>query len=104
MSATLLDCSATTRSMSTPMCTLNCSNAFLSAQQYTAIGCTAPTDVMPLYIGRRNVEGGPRFDDIRHTSYRMLTGVEGAINDAWSYDAYVNFSRTNLSEVYQNDQ
>ncbi|TAJ94314.1 MAG: TonB-dependent receptor [Gammaproteobacteria bacterium] len=83
--------------------TLNCSNAFLSAQQFAAIGCTAPTDVVPLYIGRRNVEGGPRFDDIRHTSYRVLTGVEGAINDAWSYDAFVNFSRTLLSEVYQND-
>ena len=83
--------------------TLNCSNAFLSAQQFAAIGCTAPTDVLPLYIGRRNVEGGFRNDDITHTSYRILGGVKGDINDEWSYDAFVNVSRTILSELYNND-
>ena len=83
--------------------TINCSNAFLSAQQFAAIGCTAPTDVLPLYIGRRNVEGGPRNDDLRHTSYRVLGGIEGEINEAWSYDAYINLSRTIVGEVYNND-
>ncbi|OGT71790.1 MAG: TonB-dependent receptor, partial [Gammaproteobacteria bacterium RIFCSPLOWO2_02_FULL_56_15] len=83
--------------------TINCSNAFLSAQQFAAIGCTAPTDVLPLYIGRRNVEGGPRNDDLRHTSYRVLGGIEGEINEAWSYDAYINLSRTIFGEVYNND-
>ena len=83
--------------------TLNCSNAFLSAQQFAAIGCTAPTDVLPLYIGRRNVEGGFRNDDITHTSYRILGGLKGDINDEWSYDAFVNVSRTILSELYNND-
>ena len=83
--------------------TLNCSNAFLSAQQFAAVGCTAPTDVLPLYIGRRNVEGGFRNDDITHTSYRILGGLKGDINDEWSYDAFVNVSRTILSELYNND-
>lgn len=83
--------------------TLNCSNAFLSAQQFAAIGCTSPTDVLPLYIGRRNVEGGFRNDDITHTSYRGLGGIRGDINDEWSYDAFVNISRTSLNEVYNND-
>ena len=83
--------------------TLNCSNAFLSAQQFAAIGCTSPTDVLPLYIGRRNVEGGFRSDDITHTSYRGLGGIRGDINDTWSYDAFVNISRTLLSEAYNND-
>ena len=83
--------------------TLNCSNAFLSAQQFAAIGCTAPTDVLPLYIGRRNVEGGFRNDDITHTSYRILGGVKGDINDEWSYDAFVNVSRTLLNKLYNND-
>lgn len=82
--------------------TLNCDNAFLSAQQFAALGCVAGTTI-PLYIGRRNVEGGPRNDDIRHTSYRFLVGLKGSINDSWSYDAFANFSRTNLSEVYNND-
>jgi outer membrane receptor protein involved in Fe transport len=83
--------------------TLNCSNAFLSPQQFAAIGCTDPSDVVPLYIGRRNVEGGPRFDDLRHTSYRLLGGMRGDITDNWSYDVFANFSRLNRSQTYNND-
>lgn len=82
---------------------INCSNAFLSAQQFGAIGCTDPSDVVPFYIGRRNVEGGPRFDDIRHTNLRTLIGARGQLSDAWSYDAYYNTSRLRFSEVYRND-
>ena len=83
--------------------TLNCNNAFLSAQQFAAIGCTSPTDVLPMYIGRRNVEGGFRNDDITHTAYRGLGGIKGDVNDEWSYDAFVNISRTILNETYNND-
>lgn len=83
--------------------TINCSNAFLSPQQFDALGCTSPEDVAPFYIGRRAVEGGPRFDDIRHTSYRSLAGIRGEINDNWSYDAFANFARMIFSETYQND-
>ena len=83
--------------------TLNCSNAFLSAQQFAAIGCASPADVVPLYIGRRNVEGGFRKHDITHTSYRGLGGIKGNINDTWSYDAHVNISRTDYDAMYNND-
>ena len=83
--------------------TLNCSNALLSAQQFAAIGCTSPADVVPLYIGRRNVEGGFRNHDITHNSYRGLGGIRGDINDVWSYDAYVNISRTDYDAIYNND-
>jgi outer membrane receptor protein involved in Fe transport len=83
--------------------TLNCDNPFLSAQQAAAVGCTPGTVLTGVYIGRRNVEGGPRFDDLGHTSYRILAGVKGNINDDWSYDAFANFSRTERNEVYQND-
>lgn len=83
---------------------LNCSNPYLSSQQFTAIGCTSPTDVIsPLYIGRRNVEGGARVDDLRHTDYRILVGLKGDINQDWSYDAFANFSRTIRTERYEND-
>lgn len=83
--------------------TLNCSNAFLSAQQFAAIGCTDPSDVVPLYIGRRNVEGGPRFDDLSHTSFRLLGGMRGNITENWSYDVFANFSRLDRSQTYNND-
>jgi outer membrane receptor protein involved in Fe transport len=83
--------------------TINCSNAFLSAQQFGALGCTSPADVAPFYIGRRNVEGGPRIDDLRHTSFRMLAGLRGDITDNWGYDVSANFSRLSFSETYLND-
>ena len=83
--------------------TINCENPFLSAQQFNALGCTSPQDIVPFYIGRRNVEGGPRFDDVRHTSLRMLFGLRGDITENWSYDVSGNFSRMRFSEVYTND-
>ncbi|MEX2495740.1 MAG: TonB-dependent receptor [Woeseia sp.] len=82
---------------------INCDNPLLSAQQQSVIGCTAGVESVPWYIGRRNVEGGPRFDDIRHTSFRMLGGVRGDITDNWSYDASANFARLIYNEVYNND-
>jgi iron complex outermembrane recepter protein len=86
---------------------LNCDNPLISAQQSAAIGCTA-ADItagtsVPLFIGRRNVEGGSRNDDINHTSFRLLFGARGDINEDWRYDAFVNVSRTDLSELYSND-
>lgn len=66
--------------------TIPCYNPLLSAQQFTAMGCTDPSDVIGVYIGRRNVEGGPRFGDLRHTTYRGVFGLRGDINEAWRYD------------------
>jgi outer membrane receptor protein involved in Fe transport len=81
-----------------------CENPFLSQQQFDTLGCTSVNDVAaPWYIGRRNVEGGPRFDDLRHTSLRMLVGARGDINDQWSYDVFMNSSRLRYSQVYNND-
>jgi outer membrane receptor protein involved in Fe transport len=83
--------------------TLNCSNPFLSPQQFTTLGCLAPTDVVPWYVGRRNVEGGPRFDDLRHTNFRLLGGLRGNIVENWDYDVFANFSRLIYNETYNND-
>src|SRR5690606_27164437 len=66
-------------------------------------GCTSPDDVVPFYIGRRSVEGGPRISDLRHTSYRSLAGIRGDINDHWSYDALANFSRLIFSNTFFHD-
>lgn len=81
---------------------INCDNPFLSAQQLGVLGCSPGTSV-PWYIGRRNVEGGPRFDDLRHTTYRLLGGLRGEINENWNYDAFANFSRLVRSQTYNND-
>jgi iron complex outermembrane receptor protein len=87
--------------------TINCGNPLLSAQQAATIGCdageiAADTDTA-LYIGRRNVEGGGRQDDLRYQSFRMVLGLRGQLNDAWSYDVATQYSRVQLSRIYRND-
>ena len=76
----------------------NCGNPFLSDGQRDIVGCTGqPDDTMVQTIfGRRNVEGGPRFGDIRHTTYRGLFGLRGDINDTWSYDVSYQYSEVDM--------
>lgn len=52
---------------------------------------------------RRNVEGGPRINDLQHTAYRAVLGMKGDLGDAWSYDAYYQYGRMNYSQVYSNE-
>jgi iron complex outermembrane recepter protein len=52
---------------------------------------------------RRNVEGGPRINDLQHTAFRGVIGSKGDLGDAWSYDAYYQYGRTNYSQVYSNE-
>ncbi|HKQ16428.1 MAG TPA: TonB-dependent receptor, partial [Steroidobacteraceae bacterium] len=104
--------------------TINCDNPFLSAQQATTIGCGAPAlaasqtinpdtitpanptgspfladpNRVPMYIGRRNVEGGGRQQDFHNSSFRGLIGSRGDIAEGWSYDASVQFSRTSANQ------
>lgn len=54
-------------------------------------------------ILRRNVEGGPRQDDLQHTSYRAVLGTRGDLDSVWSYDAYYLYGRTNFAQTYLND-
>ena len=111
---------------------INCDNPLLSAQQ-RAILCAPNNLVRPAddpntpqdesatgptvfidqngqpyfrgvaYIGRRNVEGGPRRDDLQHTDFRIVTGMRGDLGDVWSYDAYYQYGRVNFAETYEND-
>ncbi len=86
--------------------TLNCDNPFMSGQQRTAI-CgdygLGPEDDQVAYVGRRNVEGGPRRQDLRHTSFRGVFGMRGNINNVWRYDAFLQYSEVSMENTYQND-
>jgi iron complex outermembrane recepter protein len=83
--------------------TIPCGNPFLSAQQFGALGCTDPTDVIDGYIGRRNVEGGGRQQDLRHTSLRGVFGIRGQIDDIWRYDLSGQYSEVSMENTYLND-
>jgi len=56
-----------------------------------------------LEIGRRDIEGGDRQDDLRHTSYRMNLGARGDLGNSWSYDVYAQYGLALLSETYLNE-
>ncbi len=85
---------------------VNCDNPLLSAAQVAAL-CTAyglsGSQNTRLIIGRRNVEGGGRNDDITHTSYRILVGAKGELSSAWNYEVFGQFGRTRTERVYQRD-
>jgi len=56
-----------------------------------------------VYIGKRNVEGGPRSSNFQHDAFRAVVGVKGALTDNWDYDASYLFGSTASSMAYVND-
>jgi outer membrane receptor protein involved in Fe transport len=85
---------------------INCNNPMMSEQQRDRV-CTqyglGPSDFATLVPGRRNIEGGPRTDQLTHTSLRLLGGVRGAISDAWSYDIFGMHAEVSSPQSYIND-
>ncbi len=84
---------------------VNCNNPFLSTSMVDdwcgGVANNALSD--PLWIGRRNIEGGPRQDDLEHEDWRVTLGAKGAIDDAWNYDVNYQYAIVDLSETYYND-
>ncbi|HVF83775.1 MAG TPA: TonB-dependent receptor [Sphingomicrobium sp.] len=52
---------------------------------------------------RRNVEGGPRVADLKHTAFRGVLGTRGDLSNAWAYDVYYQYGRTNYDQIYKNE-
>jgi len=84
---------------------VNCDNPYLTATEVTdwCGGNRTPNTFVQIALRRRNVEGGPRYDDLGHSSYRAVFGIKGDITDAWTYDAYGLWGSTRYSEEYFND-
>jgi outer membrane receptor protein involved in Fe transport len=82
----------------------NCGNPLLSAQQKDVVGCTGMPDdtIVQTIFGRRNVEGGPRRGDLRHTTFRILGGLRGDINETWRYDASYQFAEVDMRNINSN--
>jgi outer membrane receptor protein involved in Fe transport len=85
---------------------LECSNPLLSQQQFETLcggNNLTRSDSITTNVLKRNVEGGPRQDDLRHTSTRFVFGLKGDVNDNWSYDAFMNFGSVAYVQTYEND-
>ncbi|MEK8032811.1 TonB-dependent receptor [Ideonella sp. DXS29W] len=84
---------------------LNDANAAITDENGVPLGLTfnKAGDTADIYLFRRNIEGGGRQDDIRHTSYRGVIGVKGDINETWSYDLSALVGKVVYQETYKND-
>jgi outer membrane receptor protein involved in Fe transport len=105
---------------------VNCSNPLMTAQENQLLCGALPGDVFtadPRYAAggywdgagnitanqalvwnaHRNIEGGNRVDDLRHTSYRAKIGMKGDLGDGWTYDVYGQYGLTLYTETYDNE-
>ena len=94
-------------------------NAFINGANYADGGltkgeeyCSDPTDAetcgvwigYATYVGKRNVEGGPRQDHIAVDAGRMVMGLKGDVGyKDWEYDVSMLYGKTNSSSFYLND-
>jgi outer membrane receptor protein involved in Fe transport len=85
---------------------INCDNPMLSDQQRELI-CTqpgyGPDDYATVFVMRRNVEGDARTSQLSNTSFRLVAGLRGDIDDSWSYDLYGLHAESMYQERYVND-
>ena len=81
-----------------PTFTMRQENPLLSAPWKGFLGLAAPGDTQDIIIGRRNVEGGGRQGDIRHTSFRWVLGAKGDITPNWHYDVFFQTGKVLFSD------
>ncbi len=80
---------------------INCNNPLMTAAQLNQLcgagfgGTTADAQVN---VARRNVEGGGRQTEFKHQEYRIVTGLKGQLSENWSYDAYLQYGSTSVSD------
>lgn len=60
-------------------------------------------DDFGIYVGKRNVEGGPRRDALEHEAFRVVAGVKGLITGDWNYNASYLHAQTTSSSAFVND-
>ena len=64
---------------------------------------TGPGTTANVQISRRNIDGNPRQDDLRHTSSRQVIGLKGVAADRWDYDLFFQGNRVRYQQTYLHD-
>ena len=78
-------------------------NPLLSQSFKDAFGITPANASPPIYIGRRNVEGGGRQQDITLEDYRYVLGAKGDLFDnTWNYNFWWQSATNRLQQIQQN--
>jgi iron complex outermembrane recepter protein len=86
--------------------TTNCDNPFLIGTQVGTAICGAALGTATnasFLLGKRNIEGGPRFNDIGFNTFRIVTGLKGDLGESWKYDAYFQTGQIKFANTYRND-
>lgn len=79
------------------------SEVFSDAQRDQLAQVFPGEDQLYVEIGKRNIEGGPRRISFDHNSYRIITGVDGMLNDRWEYDVSFQYGVTSSTRIATND-
>ena len=83
--------------------TIRGDNPLLSSSWRSTLGLTGADSTADILIGRRNLEGGGRQNDLRHTSHRTVIGMKGDIAKFWDYDVFYQNGKVLHSQTYLND-
>ena len=85
--------------------TIACSNPMLSAAEVQSF-CTdagvAADGSAQIFIGRRDVEAGPRQYLLTHTDYRLVAGARGGVAQ-WRYDISAQYSAVDITQADLHD-
>jgi len=85
------------------MTTISCDNPLLN-DSWRGVMCNEPgQETEDMFILRRNVEGGGRQSQLRHTMYRGVIGLKGDIGENWNYDVFAQYGTVLYKQVYKND-
>jgi len=96
--------SQVTLAFENPLLSQGWKNAFHAANVADGLGTfNKAGDTHTTFVARRNVEGGGRQDDIRHTSYRGVIGVKGDIGNSFGYDVCAQSGKVVYQQTYKND-
>jgi iron complex outermembrane recepter protein len=67
------------------------------------LGIDPAADDLQIYVGKRNVEGGPRVSALESNSFRAVAGFEGDLVGGWSYNFSYLYGRNSSNEANIND-
>lgn len=89
---------------------INCDNPLLNSEQFAVFCDPTATFVddtgvtrAPLFIGRRNIEGGPRSNEFKLTTHRAVMGFRGEAFEGFDYEVFGQYANVDFSETLKND-
>ena len=91
---------------------INCDNPLIQTPGINLAtdiyGCSAAdiaagTIVSGITASHRNVEGGPRNSRLENSTFRLVSGLRGDIDDVWSFEVFGQYAETSDTSISTND-